>query len=235
MRSADNASTPVPGSLQDASRHVELLESIKPGSPEHEILRAQNEVQRETARVVNVHHMWRYAAYVATGGLLGAFCSYVLGWTPNVTDISSRSLHLVGVIMKGGGNAFSAAGDFVDAAGKYLPEVAVGAIGFLMLAIAYKILKSLNFIAPAIILAASWVLLGPVLGASAAMAIGVGGVAGHYAHVVHRDAASTRRVMRNARIVAKSVFRPLEARREARLRKSLRERHARVRSDLGLR
>lgn len=221
-------------SLHDARRHVELLESIKPGSPEHALLRAHNEVQKATARVVNVHHMWRYAASVAIGGLLGAFCSYVLGWTPSVTDISSGSLHLVGVIMKGGGTAFSAAGDFIDTAGKYLPEIAIGAICFLMLAVAYKILKSLNFVAPAIILGASWILLGPVLGTSAAVAIGVGGVAGHYAHVVSKDAASTRRVMRNARIVARTVFRPTEARREARLRKSLRERHAKVRSDLGL-
>jgi hypothetical protein len=235
MRSADNAPIPVSGPLRDAARHVELLESIKPGSPEHELLRAHHDVQRETARVVNVHHVWSYAAYVAIGGLVGAFASYVLGWTPSVTDISAHSLHLVGVIMKGGGTAFSTAGDFVDAAGRYLPEIAVGMICFLMLAVAYKILKSLNFIAPAMILAASWVLLGPVLGTSAAAAIGVGGVAGHYAHVLSRDVEATRRGMRRARIFAKAVFRPMEARREARLRKSLRERHAKVRSNLGLR
>jgi hypothetical protein len=179
--------------------------------------------------------MWRYASYVAAGGLLGAFCSYVLGWTPTVKDISSRSFHLVGALMKGGGTIFNTVGDFIDTAGQYLPEVVVGAICFLILAITYKILKSLNFIAPAIILGASWALLGPVLGTSAAVAIGVGGVAGHYAHVVSKDAESTRRGVRNVRIVAKTVFRPLEARRESRMRKNLRERHAKIRSDLGLR
>jgi len=238
MSPANRTPKQVSDSSQELERHVSLLESIKPGSPEHEILRANTEVHRETARIVNIRHMWRYASYVTAGGLVGAFCSYVLGWTPSLKDIASHSLHLTGSIMTGGGAVFGLAGDFVDMVGNYVPEAAAGVVAgvicFVLLALGYKIAKSLNFVAPAIILGASWILLTPLLGASAALAIGVGGAAGHYAHVLSKDAESARKAARNVRIVAKTIVHPAGAVRDAKMRKHLRDRHAKVRNDLGL-
>jgi hypothetical protein len=103
-----------------------------------------------------------------------------------------------------------------------------------MVVIAYRAAKSLNFVAPAIILGTSWSFLGPILGSSAALAIGVGGAAGHYAHVVFRDYQSTRKAIRDVKIVAKAIVNPRRAWREAKIRKHVRERHAAALKKLGV-
>jgi hypothetical protein len=103
-----------------------------------------------------------------------------------------------------------------------------------MVVTAYRVAKSLNFVAPAIILGTSWSLLGPILGASTALAIGVGGAAGHYAHVVSKDYHSTRKVMRDVKIVSKAFFNPRRAWRESQIRKHVRERHAAALKKLGV-
>jgi hypothetical protein len=215
--------------LQEAIEHLELIESVKPGSPEARLLRAHTNVHWQAARVINFRHAWRYAAYVTGGGLAGALSSYALGWTPSLQDIASRSLHLTGSIMTGGGTLFTKVGDFVDAVGQYVPSYVAGPVAgvtlVLMLATAYRVAKSLNFVAPAIILGTSWSFLGPILGASTALAIGVGGAAGHYAHVVSRDYRSTRKVMRDVKIVGKAIVNPRGAWREGQMRKHLRTRH----------
>jgi hypothetical protein len=95
----------------------------------------------------------------------------------------------------------------------------------IMLVTAYRVAKSLNFLAPAIILGTSWSFLSPILGASTALAIGVGGAAGHYAHVVSKDYQSTRKVMRDIRIMGAAIFNPRKAWREGQIRKHLRARH----------
>ena len=216
-------------SLQQAVQHLELIESIKPGSPEAQLLQAHANIRWQAARVINFRHAWRYAAYVTLGGLAGALSSYVLGWTPNMKDIASRSLHLTGAIMTGGGTLFTKVGDFVDTVGHYVPPYVAGPVAgvtlVMMLVTAYRAAKSLNFVAPAIILGTSWSFLGPILGASTALAIGVGGAAGHYAHVVSKDYRSTRKVVRDAKIVAKAIFNPRRAWREGQIRKHLRARH----------
>jgi hypothetical protein len=219
-------------SLQQAVQHLELIESIKPGSPEAQLLQAHANIRWQAARVINFRHAWRYAAYVTLGGLAGALSSYVLGWTPNMKDIASRSLHLTGTIMTGGGTLFTEVGDFVDTVGQYVPPYVAGPLAgvtlVLMLVAAYRVAKSLNFVAPAIILGASWSLLGPILGASTALAIGVGGAAGHYAHVVSKDYQSTRKVLRDVTIVGKAIVNPRRAWREGKMRKHLRSRHEAV-------
>ena len=219
-------------SLREAVQHLELIESIKPGSPEARLLQAHANIRWQAARVINFRHAWRYAAYVTLGGLAGAVCSYVVGWTPNMKDIASRSLHLTGTIMTGGGTLFTEVGDFVDTVGRYVPPYVAGPLAgvalVLMLVAAYRVAKSLNFVAPAIVLGASWSLLGPILGASTALAIGVGGAAGHYAHVVSKDYRSTRKVLRDVTIVGKAIFTPRRAWRESQMRKHLRARHEAV-------
>jgi hypothetical protein len=67
--------------------------------------------------------------------------------------------------------------------------------------------------------------LGSILGTSTALAIGVGGAAGHYAHVVSKDYRSTRKVMRDIKIVGKAIFNPRVSWREYKIRKHLRVRH----------
>jgi hypothetical protein len=216
-------------SLQEAAQHLELIESVKPGSPEAQLLQAHANIRWQAARVVNFRQAWRYAAYVTVGGLAGALSSYALGWTPSLKDIASRSLHLTGAIMTGGGILFTKVGDFVDAVGLYVPAYVAGPVAgvtlVLMLVAVYRGAKSLNFVAPAIILGTSWSFLGPILGASTALAIGVGGAAGHYAHVVSRDYQSTRKVIRDVKIVGNALINPRRAWREGRMRKHLRVRH----------
>ena len=225
-------------SLQEAIQHLELIESIKPGSPEAQLLQAHTNIRWQAARVINFHHAWRYAAYVTVGGLAGAFSSYALGWTPSMKDIASRSLHLTGSIMTGGGTLFTKVGDFVDTVGHYVPPYVAGPVAgvtlVIMLVTAYRVAKSLNFVAPAIILGTSWSFLGPILGASTALAIGVGGAAGHYAHVVSKDYQSTRKVMRDVTIVGKAFFHPTRAWRESQIRKHVRARHAAALKKLGV-
>jgi hypothetical protein len=231
-------SKPVSHSLQEAIRHVELIEAIKPGSPEAQLLQAHANVNWQAARVVNFRRAWRYAAYVTVGGLAGALSSYALGWTPSMKDIASRSLRFTGSIMTGGGTLFTKVGDFVDTVGNYVPPYVAGPVAGLtlviMLVAVYRVAKSLNFVAPAIILGASWSLLGPILGASTALTIGVGGAAGHYAHVFSRDYQSTRKAMRDAKIVGRAVLNPRRAWREGRIRKHVRERHAAALRKLGV-
>jgi hypothetical protein len=237
MSSGGDNSKSVSHSLQETIRHLELIESIKPGSPEARLLQAHANIHWQAARVVNFRQAWRYAAYVTAGGLAGALSSYVLGWTPSMRDIASRSLHLTGSIMTGGGTLFTKVGDFVDAVGNYVPPYVAGPVAgitlVIMLVVVYRVAKSLNFVAPAIILGTSWSLLGPILGASTALTIGVGGAAGHYAHVVSRDYQSTRKAMRDAKIVGKAILNPRRAWREGRIRKHVRERHAAALRKLG--
>jgi hypothetical protein len=216
-------------SLQEAIQHVELIESIKPNSPEAQLLQAHTNIRWQAARVINLHYAWRYAAYVTVGGISGAFSSYALGWTPSMKDIASRSLHLTGSIMAGGGTLFTKVGDFVDIVGRYVPPYVAGPVAgvtvVFMVVIAYRAAKSLNFVAPAIILGTSWSFLGPILGASTAVAIGVGGAAGHYTHVVSKDYQATRKVMRDVKIVGRAIVNPRRAWREGQIRKHLRARH----------
>jgi hypothetical protein len=238
MSSGSDNSKPVSHSLREAVRHLELIESIKPGSPEAQLLQAHTNIHWQAARVINFRQAWRYAAYVTAGGLAGALSSYALGWAPSMKDIASRSLHLTGSIMTGGGTFFTEVGDFVDTVGNYVPPYVAGPIAgvtlVIMLVTVYRIAKSFNFVAPAIILGTSWSLLGPILGASTALTIGVGGAAGHYAHVVSRDYQSTRKVMRDAKIVGNAIFNPRKAWREGRIRKRVRERHAAALKKLGV-
>jgi hypothetical protein len=237
MSSGRDHSKSVSPALQEALQHLELIESVKPGSPEAQLLQAHANIRWQAARVINFRHAWRYAAWVAAGGLAGAFCSYALGWTPSMKDIASRSLHLTGSIMTGGGTLITKAGDFVDAVGYYVPPYLAGPVAGVTLAImlvtAYRVARSLNFVAPAIILGTSWSLLGPILGASTALSIGIGGAAGHYAHVVSRDYQSTRKAMRDVKIVSKAIVNPRGAWREGKLRKQVRERHAAALKKLG--
>jgi hypothetical protein len=229
MNSGSDNSKSVPASLQEAIRHLELIESIKPGSPEAQLLQAHANIRWQAARVINFRHAWRYVAYVTVGGLAGAISSYVLGWTPSMKDIASRSLHLTGAIMTGGGTLFTKVGDFVDTVGYYVPPYVAGPVAgvtlVIMLVTAYRVAKSLNFVAPTIILGTSWSFLGPILGASTALAIGLGGAAGHYAHVISKDYQSTRKVMREVKIASKAIFKPRKAWREGQIRKRLRARH----------
>jgi hypothetical protein len=229
MNSGSDNSKSVPASLQKATRHLELIESVKPGSPEARLLQAHANIRWQAARVINFRHAWRYTACVTVGGLAGAFSSYVLGWTPSMKDIASRSLHLTGAIMTGAGTLFNKVGDFVDAVGQYVSPYVAGPVAgvtlVLMLVTAYRVAKSLNFVAPAIILGTSWSFLGPILGASTALAIGFGGAAGHYAHVVSRDYQSTRKVMRDITIVCKAIVNPRRAWRDSQMRRHLRARH----------
>jgi hypothetical protein len=238
MNSKSDNSKSVSPALREAVQHVKLLESIEPGSPEAQLLQAHANIRWQAAPVINLYHAWRYAAFVMAGGLAGAFSSYVLGWTPSMKDIASRSLHLTGAIMTSGGTLFIKLGDFVDAVGRYLPPYLAGPVAGAMLVIAlvvaYRAAKSLNFVAPAIILGTSWVLLGPILGDSAALAIGVGGAAGHYAHVVSKDYRSTRKVMRDVKIVSKAILNPRRAWREGQIRKHVRARHAAALKKLGV-
>jgi hypothetical protein len=140
--------------------------------------------------------------------------------------------------MTGGGTLFTKVGDFVDTVGHYVPPYVAGPVAgvmlVIMLATAYRVAKSLNFVAPAIILGTSWSFLGPILGASTALAIGVGGAAGHYAYVVSRDYQSTRKVMRDATIVGKAFLNPRRAWREGQIRKRVRARHAAALKKLGV-
>jgi hypothetical protein len=166
MNSRSDNSKSASHSLQEAIQHLELIESIKPGSPEAQLLQAHTNIRWQAARVINLHHAWRYAAYVTVGGLAGAFSSYALGWTPSMKDIASRSLHLTGSIMTGGGTLFTKVGDFVDTVGHYVPPYVAGPVAgvtvVIMLVTAYRVAKSLNFVAPAIILGTSWSFLGPI-------------------------------------------------------------------------
>ena len=225
---SDNSKS-VSNPLQEAMQHLELIESIKPGSPEATLLQAHTNIRWQAARVINFRQTWRYATYLTMGGLAGALSSYALGWTPSMKDIASRSLHLTGAIMTGGGILFNKVGDFVDTVGYYVPPYVAGPVAgatlVIMLLVAYRVAKSLNFVAPAIILGTSWIFLGPILGTSTALAIGVGGAAGHYAHVVSKDYQSTRKVMRDIKIVGKAIFNPRVALRESKIRKHLRIRH----------
>jgi hypothetical protein len=229
MNSRIDNSESVSHSLQEAIQHLKLIESIKPGSPEAQLLQAHANIHWQAARVINFRHAGRYAAYVTVGGLAGAFSSYALGWTPSMKDIASRSLHLTGSIMTGGGTLFNKVGDFVDTVAHYVPPYVAGPVAgvtlVIMLATAYRAAKSLNFVAPAIILGTSWSFLGPILGASTALAIGVGGAAGHYAHVVSKDYQSTRKVIRDVKIAGKAIVNPRRAWREGQIRKHLRARH----------
>jgi hypothetical protein len=238
MNSRGNDLKPVSPSLQEAIEHLELIESITPGSREAQLLQAHTNIRWQAARVVNFRHAWRYAAYVTAGGLAGALSSYALGWTPSMNDIASRSLRLTGAIMTGGGTLFTKVGDFIDTVGYYVPPYVAGPVAGLtlviMLVAAYRIARSLNFVAPAIILGTSWGLLGPVLGASTALAIGVGAAAGHYAHVVSKDYQSTRKVLRDVKIAGKAVINPRRAWREGRIRKHVRARHAAALKKLGV-
>jgi hypothetical protein len=238
MNSRGNDLKPVSSSLQEAIGHLELIESIKPGSREAQLLQAHTNIRWQAARVVNFRHAWRYTAYVTAGGLAGALSSFALGWTPSMKDIASRSLRLTGAIMTGGGTLFTKVGDFIDTVGYYVPPYVAGPVAGLTLVItlvaAYRIARSLNFVAPAIILGTSWGLLGPVLGASTALAIGVGAAAGHYAHVVSKDYQSTRKVLRDVKIAGKAVVNPRRAWREARIRKHVRSRHAAALRKLGV-
>jgi hypothetical protein len=238
MNSRSDNSKLASHSLQEAIQHLELIESIKPGSPEAQLLQAHTNIRWQAARVINFHHAWRYAAYVTVGGLAGAFSSYALGWTPSMKDIASRSLHLTGSIMTGGGTLFIKVGDFVDTVGHYVPPYVAGPVAgvalVIMLVTAYRVAKSLNFVAPAIILGTSWSFLGPILGASTALAIGVGGAAGHYVHVVSKDYQSTRKVMRDVKIVGKAFFNPRRAWLESQIRKRVRARHAAALKKLGV-
>jgi hypothetical protein len=144
-------------------------------------------------------------------------------------DIASRSLHLTGALMTGGGAFFNKVGDFVDTVAHYVPPYVAGPVAgvtlVLMLVTAYRAAKSLNFVAPAIILGTSWGFLGPILGTSTALAMGIGGAAGHYAHVVSRDYQSTRKAMRDLKIAGKAIFNPRRAWREGQIRKHVRTRH----------
>lgn len=238
MNSRRDEPKQVSASLQEAMKHLELIESIKPGSPEARLLQAHTNIHWQSARVFNFRHAWRYAAFVAAGGLLGALCSYALGWTPSMQDIASRSLRLTGAIMTSGGTLFTKVGEFVDTVGYYVPPYVAGPVAgitlVIMLVIVYRIARSLNFVAPAIILGTSWGLLGPLLGTSTALAIGVGGAAGHYAHVVSKDYQSTRKVMRDVKIAGKAVLNPRKALREAKMRKQVRARHAAALKKLGV-
>jgi hypothetical protein len=238
MNPRSGSSKPVSPSLQEAMQHLELIESIKPGSVEARLLQAQANIPWQAARVVNFHHAWRYAAYITAGGLVGAFSSYALGWTPSFNDIASRSLRLTGSIMTGGGTLFAKVADFVDTVEHYVPPYVAGPVAgitvVIMIVIAYRVAKSLNFVAPAIILGTSWSFLGPILGGSTALAIGVGGAAGHYAHVISKDYRSTRKVMRDAKIVGKAIVSPRRSWREAKIRKHVRARHAAALKKLGV-
>jgi hypothetical protein len=238
MNSRRDESKPVSASLQEAMKHLELIESVKPGSPEARLLQAHTNIHWHAARVFNFRHAWRYAAYVTAGGLVGALCSYALGWTPSMNDIASRSLRLTGAIMTSGGTLFTKVGDFVDTVGYYVPPYVAGPVAgvtlVIMLVIAYRVARSLNFVAPAIILGTSWGLLGPVLGPSTALAIGVGGAVGHYAHVISKDYQSTRKVVRDVKIAGKAILNPRRAWREAKIRKNVRARHAAALRKLGV-
>jgi hypothetical protein len=238
MSSRRDKSKSVSHPLQETMHHLELIESIEPGSAEARLLQAHANVHWQAARVVNFRHAWRYAAYVTAGGLLGAFSSYALGWTPSFNDIASRSLRLTGAIMTGGGTLFTKVGDFVDTIEHYVPPYVAGPVAgitlVIMIVTAYRAAKSLNFVAPAIILGTSWSFLGPILGASTALAIGVGGAAGHYAHVVSKDYQSTRKVLRDAKIVGRAIVNPGRAWREAKIRKQVRARHAMALKKLGV-
>lgn len=238
MNARKDDSRPVSPSLREAMEHLALIESIKPGSPEAQLLQAHANIRWQAARVVNFRHAWRYAAYVTAGGLAGVLSSYALGWTPSMKDIASRSLRLTGAIMTSGGTLFTRVGDFVDAVGYYVPPYVAGPVAgvtlVIMLVVVYRIARSLNFVAPAIILGTSWSLLGPVLGASTALAIGVGAAAGHYAHVVSKDYQSTRKVVRDVKIAGKAIVNPRKAWREARIRRHVRARHAAALKKLGV-
>jgi hypothetical protein len=219
-------------------KHLELIESIKPGSPEARLLQAHANIHWQSARVYNFRHAWRYLAYVTAGGLVGALSSYALGWTPSMKDIASRSLHLTGTIMTSGGTLLTKVGDFVDIVGSYVPpgvaEPVASVTLIIMLVAAYRIARSLNFVAPAIILGISWSFLGPLLGASTALAIGVGGAVGHYVHIVSKDYRSTRKVMRDVKIAGKAVLNPRRAWRESKMRRHVRARHAAALKKLGV-
>ncbi len=236
FRSDDSKS--VSRSLREAIEHLELVESVKPGSPEARLLQAHANIRWQAARVINFRHAWRYAAYVTAGGLAGALSSYVLGWTPSMKDIASRSLHLTGAIMTSGGTLFTKVGDFVDMVGYYVPPYVAGPVAgvtlVIMLVTAFRVAKSLNFVAPAIIVGTSWSFLGPILGASTALAIGIGGAAGHYAHVVSKDYQSTRKVVRDVKIVGRAILNPRRAWREGQIRKHVRARHAAALKKLGV-
>jgi hypothetical protein len=238
MNSRSDASKPVSRSLQEAMEHLQLIESIKPGSPEAQLLQAHANIRWQAARVINFRNAWRYAAYVAAGGLAGVLASYVLGWTPSMKDIASRGLRLTGTIMTSGGTIFTKVGDFVDTVGHYVPPYVAGPVAgitlVIMLVAAYRVARSLNFVAPAIILGTSWIFLGPILGASTALAIGVGGAAGHYAHVVSRDYQSTRKAMRDAKILGEAIVNPRRAWREGQIRKHVRTRHTAALKKLGV-
>jgi len=140
--------------------------------------------------------------------------------------------------MTGGGTLFTKVADFVDTVERYVPPYVAGPVAgialVIMIVIAYRIAKSLNFVAPAIILGTSWSFLGPILGASTASAIGVGGAAGHYAHVISKDYQSARKVIRNVKIVGKAIVNPRRAWRDAKIRKHVRARHAMALKKLGI-
>src|SRR3984893_1931407 len=121
MNSRSDNSKLASHSLQEAIQHLELIESIQPGSPEAQLLHAHTNIRWQAARVINFHHALGYAAYVTVGGVAGAFFSYALGWTPSMKDIASRSLHLTGSIISVRVPLFIKLADFVYTVGYYVP------------------------------------------------------------------------------------------------------------------
>jgi len=56
MNSRSSSSNPASHSLQEAMQHLELIESIKPGSAEALLLQAHANIHWQAARVVNLQH-----------------------------------------------------------------------------------------------------------------------------------------------------------------------------------
>jgi hypothetical protein len=59
MNSRLDNSESVSRSLQEAIQHLKLIESIKPGSPEAQLLQAHTNIHWQAARVINFRHAWR--------------------------------------------------------------------------------------------------------------------------------------------------------------------------------
>src|SRR5262249_8141240 len=122
--------------------------------------------------------------------------------------------------------------------GYYVPPYVAGPVAggtlVMMLVTAYRAAKSLNFVAPAIILGTSWSFLCPIFAASPALAGGACGGGGHYAYGVSKSYDATRKVMRDVEIVSKAILNRKRAWREGQIRKHVRARHAAALKKLGV-
>jgi hypothetical protein len=196
---------PISSEAERIAEHTQRLRAVQRGSEQHQLASSLKEINE--LNLSRRGEQRRYTAFVAAGSLAGAAAAFVLGWQPTFIDVTAESMADFGTLLSYAGAGFRQAGQWIRFLDQHLyaPLVVPTAAAIFITAaiVAAWAVRRLNAVRPAIIMIASWAVLSAPLGAPKALAIGLGGAAGHYAHALYKDVRGGFRLARTVRKIAR--------------------------------